>query len=462
MTGRRWLVLSLIFFLAFLYSESTHAATINAASCSQSDVQSAVNSAARGDTVVVPAGNCSWSSVVSLGSKPITLQGAGSGGGTTIADGRSCQPSSGGYDLLSFTEDAALSTRITGFAFTGAGYAHHTIGCSGASDYSSAPARIDHNSFATRSGGDGCSGGGPGGTVLEGFSCRGLVDHNSFTSNDNSETIHNWGPGASGWTSPVSVQPGSTNALYVETNTFYNSNNVFAAQSAMENYDAARVVGRYNQVANAQFDTHGGDNNGTRWFEFYNNNFCTNPSGGQDKYFDIRAGSGVIFGNTHNGAGSICTATGSSGAAIVFRGESRGSDCSDIGGVGCWVGMGISQKLWSPAYVWGNGSDMPVVTGSSGSNYVVTAGVNYIVSATQPASMVILERTTDSCGSNGTNPGIGNTAPPLASTAATGCTTYSYAPFTYPYPLDSNGLPNPGGSGTTAPAPPTGLQVSVT
>ena len=56
---------------------------ISAASCSQSDVQNAINSAANGDRVVVPGGSCTWPSGVAITSaKYVTLDG---GGATTIS-----------------------------------------------------------------------------------------------------------------------------------------------------------------------------------------------------------------------------------------------------------------------------------------------------------------------------------------------------------------------------------------
>ncbi len=54
--------------------ESSSAATINAASCSQADVQTAINAASAGDTVSVPPGNCTWTSGVTI-TKGITVQG---------------------------------------------------------------------------------------------------------------------------------------------------------------------------------------------------------------------------------------------------------------------------------------------------------------------------------------------------------------------------------------------------
>jgi chitodextrinase len=54
------------------------AATINAASCSLADVQAAVNSAVDGDTVSVPAGNCTWASTLTIPSAlSVSIIGAG-------------------------------------------------------------------------------------------------------------------------------------------------------------------------------------------------------------------------------------------------------------------------------------------------------------------------------------------------------------------------------------------------
>jgi pectin methylesterase-like acyl-CoA thioesterase len=64
------------------------AAEIAAVSCSQPDVQAAVDRAGDGDTVTVPAGSSTWNREVSILDKTITLVGAGSdAGGTRITYG---------------------------------------------------------------------------------------------------------------------------------------------------------------------------------------------------------------------------------------------------------------------------------------------------------------------------------------------------------------------------------------
>ena len=56
-----------------------HAVTRNALSPSYTDVNNAVASAASGDTVNVPAGTATWSSTLAIGTKAISLIGAGAG-----------------------------------------------------------------------------------------------------------------------------------------------------------------------------------------------------------------------------------------------------------------------------------------------------------------------------------------------------------------------------------------------
>src|SRR5688572_18992751 len=83
--GKSLAVMISVFALAFAFVPRLEAATVTAASCSYSHVQSAVNAASHGDTVNIPAGNCTWTSklLVTVG---ITLQGAGMDR-TNITDG---------------------------------------------------------------------------------------------------------------------------------------------------------------------------------------------------------------------------------------------------------------------------------------------------------------------------------------------------------------------------------------
>ena len=180
-------------------AEKTFGATINAVSCSQIDVQSAIDASVSGDTVSVPAGDCTWSSEVTIpDSKGITIE-----ANSSTISGR-----------LVFNQNYDTSTRITGFNFI-SGNAVYVAGIK-----TSAPFRVDHNTF----------------TVTEGSSillevegnAPGLVDNNSFNAPTNSEMIHNYGMGAvdaSGWNDDII--PGSADAVYIEDNIFTNNDPSF-------------------------------------------------------------------------------------------------------------------------------------------------------------------------------------------------------------------------------------------
>ena len=61
-----------------LWTAPVAAATRTAATCNSGDVQTAVNSAQAGDTVVIPAGICSWTTPVSWTAPAnVVLQGSG-------------------------------------------------------------------------------------------------------------------------------------------------------------------------------------------------------------------------------------------------------------------------------------------------------------------------------------------------------------------------------------------------
>ncbi len=52
-------------------------AQVNAASCNTTDVQTAINTATEGQTVTIPAGNCIWTSGVTISGKGIAIVGSG-------------------------------------------------------------------------------------------------------------------------------------------------------------------------------------------------------------------------------------------------------------------------------------------------------------------------------------------------------------------------------------------------
>src|ERR1017187_9825740 len=134
MTRRiKWLIFT--FLLNSLFCTVGRAQTINAASCSSADVQTAFNSVVAATTTVnIPAGTCSWATPVSLtvpgASTTLTIKGAGDtgcpsacNGSTTISD--NTPHSSGDIGALNInTAGASSSLRMTGLTFTYSSGAH--------------------------------------------------------------------------------------------------------------------------------------------------------------------------------------------------------------------------------------------------------------------------------------------------------------------------------------------------
>src|SRR5208283_1651887 len=117
------LITSILFIIGVC--TASEAAIINAASCSQDDVNAAIAVASNGDTVTVPAGNCTWTTEISNTtsvtiSQGITLQGAGIDV-TTITDGCAHNlVNGGGREFpLAVSPPSGQIVRITGFTFNG-------------------------------------------------------------------------------------------------------------------------------------------------------------------------------------------------------------------------------------------------------------------------------------------------------------------------------------------------------
>src|SRR5215470_1647787 len=204
--------------LFLLCSTPTRANTINAASCSLTDVQNAINSANNGATLVVPSGSCSWSGGTATipSTKGITL----SGTAVTITGG----------SHITINANATTSTRVTGFTLTGA---WPCCGNSAIAAYGSpgqATYRIDHNTIigdvATNSQ-----------TLIQiQNNGPGLIDHNTLTAPNNAEIVHNFGLGSNGnngWVDDVT--PGGPQMVFIEDNTFTNTGTSFLC-SAVQSY----------------------------------------------------------------------------------------------------------------------------------------------------------------------------------------------------------------------------------
>ena len=65
--------------LLLFFANLAGATTRTAATCNSTDVQNAINASAAGDTVIIPAGTCTWTAGVTVSGKAITILGGGSG-----------------------------------------------------------------------------------------------------------------------------------------------------------------------------------------------------------------------------------------------------------------------------------------------------------------------------------------------------------------------------------------------
>ncbi len=266
---------------------NSQAAEINAISCAQQDVQIAIDSANNGDTVYVPAGNCTWTTTTAYTSsvvcnKEIAIVGAGYTQ-TVIVDGTG---SLFGEELIKSSGD---NWRLSGFTFTGMKRRSAT---EPALIASGTGWRVDNCKFfpvETSSWDNGR------GMYAYG---TGVIDNNIFYNTYQGVAVFG-GDGDTIWSEALTL--GTANAVYIEDNTF--DYTTVALDGAFDAYSGAKVVFRYNTVNGTIFGTHGFDTGGYRAafsYEVYNNTFNKSTTG-TSTICNIRGGTGVIFNNTITG-----------------------------------------------------------------------------------------------------------------------------------------------------------------
>ncbi len=285
---------SLILASLLLLPLSTFGATINAASASRADVGTAVAAASNGDTVVIPAGTATWTSMLAV-SKAITLQGAGKSS-TVIQDGIA----SGA--LIEWTLVSNQNSRMTGIGFENNGRASTAFGGVVAvyGGYGSERMRVDNCRFSNL---DGVS--------VFTIDTLGVIDSCNFENSSAKIFVYvyheNWG----GYTfsdGSFADPPGfgQETWLFIESNTFaYTGSTFYAVTDA---YRGARYVARYNTVTNAWWEAHGTDSGGrrrgTRAMEIYGNTHYYNAGGVHDYLVNFRSATGLIWSNTASGYSS--------------------------------------------------------------------------------------------------------------------------------------------------------------
>ncbi len=285
--------------------------TIKAASCSDTDVQAALNSVtALTKVVLIPAGTCHWTSQVSLvvpsGRTSLSILGAGNYNITGGADSTVIVDdfASGNYDLSIATGDSSSFFRLAGLTFQGGndGGTANTKwnGMIGIGGYCQ-NMRVDHMhiNHLTYTVSDNGAGLGLSGALF------GVTDHNVFDGNASgvNNEIHVYqgnlfgdsnGRGDGAWANPTLL--GGRSFMFIEDNLFNNS-------IGEDCTSGGRFVVRYNTFNSASLETHptgggGADNRGCRAWEIYNNTFNGSNSSPLFNVFFLSSGTGVIWGNS--------------------------------------------------------------------------------------------------------------------------------------------------------------------
>ena len=294
----------------------TGSAPINAASCSASDVQAALNSVTATTTQVnIPAGTCHWTTQVThtvpSGSSSLLIAGAGNlttpGGGdaTNIIDD---VPNSNPILVINASSTGSL-LRVAGVTFKGgaAGAGHDKF--SGLIQVSGTTGnfRFDHShldvstySPALASAGmrlTGCLYGVADDNIWD--TSAGSVNNAIQEDNQGSCYGDTLGVGDQAWSHPTNL--GSANFFYLE-------NNIFNGGVGNDCTFGGSYVFRFNtfnmKTPAPSVQTHptggAGRIRGCRAWEIYQNTFTANPSNYIDSLFFMSSGTGVFWGNTVN------------------------------------------------------------------------------------------------------------------------------------------------------------------
>jgi hypothetical protein len=394
----RYLAALLIMFLFTLgINSKVYSSTTVLTTCSQSDVSSAILSAADGDTIICPAGSWTWSNSVSINNKNITLKGAGKDQ-TIISIALA-----GGLNVP-VTNTKAF--RITGFTFrstinigTDSGYAMVRI-------YGGKGWRIDNNKIKIYSNVLSYNGGNG---IYTKNAIGGLIDHNEFTNEETSTNcwhaaVYVEGAGSNAWSSGSQIG-NSNNTVFIENNTFTETRQCSAHNPhAVYGQNGGIFVVRHNTITNVNIDTHGFCAiYGTREYEISKNNWIISTGRNLFRLIYLRGGTGVIHNNTLTlqGTGTATYGIGLTDYRITAASQCSGTAtqnlikantcCSASEGYPCidQIGRGQNQVL-DPLYIWNNAnfrtttvSNVSSECSSSTSNFI-QLNRDYFVEVTKP------------------------------------------------------------------------------
>jgi hypothetical protein len=357
--------------LVLLGASTAEAATYTTPTCAVADVAAAVAKATHGDTVAIPAGDCTWSTMLTV-NVGITLKGAGEG--VTII--RDNVPKIGGTAsrLMTFAVNEPNRFRITGFTLVGVAqdpnvYNQGHIGLFGTSK----AFRVDHLTVIS-----------PQTSLIRTFGwLYGVIDHITMTSSFKNllQASHaGWGGskyGDGSWADSLSL--GTDKAIYVE-DCVLTGTSAPVVTNFTDGLDGARLVIRNNVFVQGNTTSHGLDSGlrrrSIRSQEIYNNTFSF-PAGMAAAFIAwFRGGTGVMFGNKVTGEWinhMAYAANQRDTQSFSPWGQCTGTSPYDLnldGGYRCadQPGSGTSRHLngvdvppaqpvnnaLDPIYVWGN------------------------------------------------------------------------------------------------------------
>jgi hypothetical protein len=491
--------------ICVLSASLANAATINATSCNQSQVATAISSANTGDTIVIPAGTCTWTTTLAV-SKSITLQGQGVNS-TVIVDGITAPSSGAKPPAIRWTVSGNALNRLTGVTFDGGsvgGLDNSTHSGIVSINGSGNSLRMDHLTFTNLNRTVG---------VQVMGNVTGVIDHVIFNigSHYGLYIFHdNWqgvgGYGDNSWAQPNTF--GSADFLFVEDCQFLGPSGSGISWGS-DGWMGQRVVFRRDSYVNVLWANHGTETSGRersgRAAEVYQNSFVLNNAGWNSQLcclnsvIGLRGGTAMIWGNQLSGSNG-------GGARQVFdmanlrsndprsfyifnhcdgtnpwdqnAGPEVGYRCIDQPGAGQGdllsgdtpAARWLRQQL-EPLYIWGNSNNgslssgvpngaIPVVSNREYYNEVPgfngTSGMGNGPASARPATC---------------NPGVAYWANDQGEWDSTNgstpdgvlyiCTsantwTLAYTPYQYPHPLVSGASAPPS---VPAPVSPTNLSI---
>jgi hypothetical protein len=456
-----YMVYAIIIFLLFPFLSM--AATIDATDCTKAAIDTAITSASTGDTITIKGGvacTATWTS------------------GVTIPDNKKLTIQGGGYTNTIITHSVtALNVGQSGSRITGIGFVQTSDTWS--IEVKGSGWRFDHCRFTNTTGlSQVCIY--PSGANIT-VPPEGLIDNNDFVQcRIGVVGMLTFSRAGTLWAAAPVL--GTAGAIYVEDNTFYKT----VGPGGGNVLDVGRglsFVARYNTITGTTaFMAHGLqglDERGAKSWEVYGNSF-TSSQWFDNSIFEARAGTGVIFGNTHNenyGQGirlyNDRSDTNIGGTAGMCDGASQWDSNELSSGWICrdQVGTGQDSSAWSdmatlpapsqakaPVYLFLNrntttGGLADISNGSSthiavnrdyyteGASFNGTSGVGCGTLAAIPATCttgVGYWATNQSCssftGQIGANPATPFSGTLYKCTSTNTWTSY-YTPYTYPHPL---------------------------